>query len=463
MSGSKESYVRIPAREERRLREQESKLRVVQSDLPKRLADIRTSTMAEVSRQTARIDRRLDQIQATTNSLRSDLAQLERDSQRRLREGLQAARNEYTSLVHEERADRLRHEAHMRQEYTSLVAQERAERERQISELQSRVTQIEDREEGLQRRAAAWLQDLRVLQQSVDELPHERFSRGSMARINGQIEQAEMNLRDGASQAALSQAQAAYFQLIELRSEVLFKEQEFEMAYAQAVEAVRSLLEEVAQNRQGVIPTERPGESDIEVDIDFWSRGSLSRMQDRLREIERTLEKDRSTLTLGQVRQWEEEAASLRPQLVEAVEAARMAIINSQACFNVAEIIADVMEEQGYSVEQGTYEGEDQREAYAIKMRNRGGDEFVSIITPSAEQELAYSTQMNFYDRSQDEAMRQSFAQAVYEGLNNRGLEASPPRETLPIHQENEQVRNLEQFRQRQPQRHEGTVTRNRV
>ena len=461
MSGSKESYVRIPAREERRLREQESKLRIVQSDLPKRLADIRASTMAEVKRQTARIDGRVDQIQATTNRLQSDLAQLERDSQRRLREGLQAARNEYTSLVSKERTERLRHEAQMRQEYNTLVAEERAERERQIGELQSRVTQIEDREEGLHRRAAAWLQDLRIMQQSVDELPHHRFSPGSMARINSQIEQAEMNLRDGASQAALTQAQAAYFQLIELRAEVLFREQEFEVAYAQAVEAVRTLLEEVAQNRQGVIPGERSGQSDIAVDIDFWSRGSLSRMQDRLRELETSLQKDRSTLTLDQVRQLEGEAASLKPQLVEAVEAARMSIINSQACFNVAEIIADVMEEQGYSVEQGTYEGEDQREAYAIKMRNRGGDEFVSIITPSAEQELAYSTQMNFYDRSQDEAMRQSFAQAVYEGLNNRGLQASPPRETLPMHEQNEPARNLEQFRQRKPQRRERTATRN--
>jgi hypothetical protein len=456
MSGRKETYVSIPEREARRLREQEAKLRIVQSDLPKRLADIRASTMAEVNRQTARIDRRLDQIQTTTNRLQSDLAQLERDSQRRLREGLQAARNEYTTLVNEERADRLKHEAQMRQEYTSLVAQERAERERQINELQSRVTQIEDQERGLQRRASAWLQDLRVLQESVDELPHLRFSPGTMARINEQIKQAEMNLRAGASQTALSQAQAAYFQLIDLRSEVLFKEQEFEVAYAQALEAVRSLLEEVAQNRHGVIPADQSGESDIEVDIDFWSRGSLSRIQERLREVERILEKDCSTLTLDQVGQLEEEAASLRPQLVTAVEAARLAIINSQACYNVAEIIAGVMEEQGYSVELGTYEGEDQREAYAIKMRNLGGDEFVSIVTPSPEQELAYSTEMNFYDRNQDETMRQSFAQAVYEGLNNHGLQASPPRETLPLRAENEQVRNLEQFQQRKPQRREG-------
>lgn len=460
MSGRKETYVSIPSSEARRFREQAEKLRIVQNDLPQRLADIRASTLAEVRRQTARIDVRLDQMQATTNRLQSDLVELERDSQRRLRAGLDAARHEYTTLISEERAERLEHEARMRQEYNSLIAQERAERERQISELQSRVGQIEGREERLQQRAAAWLQDLRILQESVDELPHLRFSPGSMARINGHIEQAEQNLRNEASQAALSQAQAAYFQLIELRSEVLFKEQEFETAYARAVEAVRLLLEEVAQNRQGVVPGDQAEQPDIQVDIDFWSRGHLSRIQDRLREIEKTLETDRSTLTLDQVRQLEEEAASLKPQLVATVEEARLAIINSQACFNVAEIIADVMEEQGYSVEQGTYEGEDQREAYAIKMRNLGGDEFVSIITPSSDQELGYSTEMNFYDRNQDETMRQSFAQAVYEGLNHHGLQASVPQETLGIHENNEQARDLEQFQQRKPQRRERMAAR---
>lgn len=461
MSGRKETYVTIPDREARRLREQEAKLRIVQSDLPQRLADIRESTLAEVRRQSARIDQRLDQVQEATNRLQSDLADLERESQRRLREGLAAARTEYTNLVSQERLERLQHEAQMRQEYNSLIAQERAEREKQINQLQSRVGQIEDREDRLQQRAAAWLQDLRILQESVDKLPHQRFAPGSMARINGHIDQAELNLRNEASQAALGQAQNAYFELIELRSEVLFREQEFEVAYLHALERVRSLIEEVEQNRQGVIPSDQSEQQDIEVDVDFWSRGRLSRIKDRLREIEQSLEKDKETLTLDQVTQKEEEAASLRPQLVEAVEAARLGIINSQACYNVAEIIAEVMEEQGYSVEQGTYEGEDQREAYAIKLRNLGGDEFVSIVTPSAEQELAYSTEMNFFDRNQDETMRQSFAQAVYEGLNHRGLQASPPRETLGVHEDNEQVRNLEQFQQRRPQRRERTATHN--
>jgi hypothetical protein len=451
MSGRKETYVSIPEREAQRLREQDAKLRTIQSDLPERLAAIRAGTLEEARRQSARMDQRWQEFRESTAQLQSDLATLERNSQQRLRAGLEGARAEYTNMVTQERSERLRQAAQMRQEYTSLVDRERAERQQQIGELQSRLGHMENREERLQQMAVAWLQDLRILRDTVDALPHQRFSPGSMNRIEGHIEQADLNVGNGASQAALGQAQSAYFQLVELRADVLYREQEFESEYLRALEDVRLLIEEVQQNREAVIPGDGADTNDIEVDVDFWSRGGLSRILNRLRDIEGRLESEKPALSLEQVRQMEEEAAALRPKLPEAVEAARLAIINSQACYNVAEIVADVMEDQGYSVEQGTYEGEDQRAAYAVKMRNVGGDEFVTVITPSDEQELAYSTQMNFYDRNQDETMRQSFAQAVYEGLNRRGLQASPPRETMGIQEENEEARDLEKFRQRKP------------
>jgi len=457
MSGQKETYVSMRDSEARHLREQAARLRTVQSDLPERLDRIRADTMAEVNRQSARMDQRWQQFRATADKLRSDLATLERQSQRRLQEGLAQARREYTELFAEERAERIRREEQMREEYHSLVDHERAERRRQIGELQSRVGQIENREEALRQMAEAWLQDLGSLRDDVGRLPHRRFSPGSMERLEGLIRQATINLRDGASQVALGQAQAVYSDLVELRAEVLYKEQQFEAAYMQALEAVKSLLEEVRANRVAALAEDEAAaggveKADVEVDVDFWSRGRLSQISERLKEIESSLEGGKETLSLEQVRQLEDEAEVLRPRLPEAVEAARLTIINSQACYNVAEAVAEVMEEQGYSVEAGAYEGEDQRGAYAVKMRNLGGDEFVTIVTPSQEQELAYSTQMNFYDRSQDEAMRQTFAQAVYQGLNQAGLQATPPRETVAMGEPNEGARDLEEFRRRKPQ-----------
>lgn len=449
MSGEKVTYVRIEEREARRLREMETHFRAVQRDLPERLNRIRATAAEEVARQDRRIQERWREFQQTADKLRSDLSTLDRENQRRLREGLARARAEYTEMVAGERAERQAQAAQMRQEYTSLIERERAERERQVEELRSRVGRIEEKEGALQRMAEEWLQDLRALREEVGRLPHQRFAPGRMERLDGMLAQGEINLRNGASQAALVNAQGAYFNLVELRAEVLYKEQEFEAEYLRALAAVRSLIEEVRAHREGVVPGDGVEEKDIEVDVDYWSRGALSRLTDQLGGIESRLEAEKETLTVEQVRRLEEEASAIRQQLPEVVEAAKLTIINSQACYNVAQAVASVMEEQGYQVETGTYECEDERGAYGIKMRNRGGDEFVTIITPSQERELAYSTRMNFYDRSQDEAMRHAFANAVYEGLNEAGLQATPPQATLEVGQQNEEVRDLEQFRQR--------------
>lgn len=451
MSGEKVTYVRMEEREARRLREQETHFRAVQRDLPERLNQIRAATAQQIERQNQRIEERWREFERTAGRLRSDLSALERDSRRRLREGLARARAEYTGLVAAERSERQEQAAQMRREYTSLVEQERAERERQVEALRSRLGRIEDREAALQQMAEAWLEDMRALREEVGRLPHQRFAPGRIELLDGLISRGEINLRNGASQAALVNAQDAYSNLVELRAEVLYREQQFEAEYLRALAAVRSLIEEVRAHREGVVPGDETS-PDIEVDVDYWSRGALSRLTDGLRAVEARLEAERETLTVEQVRQLDEEAAALRQRLPEVVESAKLTIINSQVCYNVAQAVVAVMEEQGYRVEMGTYEGEDQRGAYGVKMRNRGGDEFVTIITPSQERELAYSTQMNFYDRSQDEAMRQSFANAVYQGLTEAGLQATPPQPTLDVGQENAEARDLERFRERRRQ-----------
>ena len=452
MSGRKETYVTIAEREARRLREMETNFRAVQRDLPERLRQIRAEAAAEAARQNTRIEQRLQQFQATTDKLGNDIATLERQSQQRLRQGLARARAEYTGMIAEERAERIAEAAQMREEYTSLIEQERAERQQQVAELRERVGRVESREAGLQQLAEEWLQNMRILRDEVEGLPHRRFAPGRMERIDGMIQQGALNISNGATQTSLGNAQEAYFELVELRAEVLYREQEFEAEYLRALENVRALIEEVRAHRQAVVLGDSEETRDIEMDVDYWSRGRLAQLTEPLLKIEARLAAEKETLRLEQVRQLEEDAAALRRQLPEAVEAARRTIINSQACQNVAQAVVEVMEVQGYTVEEGVYEGNDERGAYAVKMRNLGGDEFVTIITPSQEQELAYNTEMNFYDHSEDEATRQRFANAVYEGLNEMGLQATAPKETLAVGQQNEEARDLEQFRRRQTQ-----------
>lgn len=447
MSGSKATYVTMEQRRAQRLLEMETHFRAVQRDLPERLQQLRQEMQTELGSQRRRMDQRWREMKAVTNNLSKEIAAAERRNQENLQKGLEQVRMQTDAAIASERADRLRQAAEMRKEYYSLVNEERTERQRQFSQLQDQVNRIEDREQSRHQMAEAWLQDLRKLQVAVAALPHARFGPGRMARLVAMIDQGESNLKLGASQAALVNAQNCYLDLIELRAEVLYQEQIFEQAFLEATTAVKALLAEVNAHQTATAHPGTPDEFNFEVD--YWSKGRLSQVSNDLKTLEQKLASEKETLSLDQVQALALGVEKHRGELLAAVESAKIAIVNGQACYNVSQIVENVLEEQGFKVADGVYEGDDQRAAYALKMTNRNGDEVVTIVTPSPNRELEYKLEMNFFDRSQDEAVRRTFATAVYTGLQKAGLQASPLASVRGVDEPNEAVRDFERFRER--------------
>lgn len=447
MSGSKATYVTMERRKAQRLLEMETHFRAVQKDLPDRLRLLKQEMQSELGALKRRMDQRWRAMEAVTRNLSSEIAEVERRNQERLQKGLDNLRKQTDAAVASERADRLQQAEQMRKEYYSLVSEERAERQRQFTKLQDRVNRIEGREQDLRQMAEALLQDLRKLQLEVDKLPHARFAPGRMARLTAMIDQGEGNLKRGASQAALVNAQNCYLDLIELRADVLYQEQMFEQAYLEATEAVKGLLAEVNAHQTATAYANTPKE--FEFEVDYWSQGKLSQVSDSLKSLEQRLASEKETLSIGEVQSLSVEVVRFREQLMAAVETAKIAIINGQACYNVSQIVEGVLEEQGFSVADGVYEGEDLRASYALKMTNRSGDEVVTIVTPSPDRELEYKLEMNFFDRSRDEAMRRTFATAVYDGLQKAGLQAGPLSSVRGVDEPNEAVRDFDKFRER--------------
>ncbi|MDQ3799320.1 MAG: hypothetical protein M3384_07720 [Acidobacteriota bacterium] len=447
MSGQKTSYVRIEEREARRLREMETHFRAVQRDLPETMRQLKNEMQSQLERQRERTDAKLKDFEQATNNLKSDLAEAERRQQKSLRNGLRKVQQQMSEQIGAERDAREQQARAMQTEYRALVAEERSERQRQMRAIEDRLTNIENREQKLTQMASGWLDDLRIVMAEVGKLQHERFAPGKWQRISMRVEQAEDNLRQGASEAALGGAQNCYLDLIELRAEVLYQEQLFEQAFMQALQAVKSLLAEVEAHQEATVYPQ--GENEFNFKVNFWSGGKLEQVSGGLNAIERRLESEKETLSIEQVQALEKDADALRAKMLEAVETAKIAIINSQACYNVSQVVEEILAQQGYEVADGVYEGEDQRGAYGLKMKNRGGDEVVTLITPSAERELEYQMQMNFFDRSQDEPMRQNFVKAVQNGLNEAGLQSLPSQTTRDVGEPDEAVRDFESFRRR--------------
>ncbi|MEZ4524904.1 MAG: hypothetical protein R2941_03175 [Desulfobacterales bacterium] len=66
----------------------------------------------------------------------------------------------------------------------------------------------------------------------------------------------------------------------------------------------------------------------------------------------------------------------------EIVEHARQNILASQLRSNIAELAAGAFQREGFAVEDAAYEGNDERNAYVVKMKNRAGSEVVTVISP---------------------------------------------------------------------------------
>jgi len=97
MSRGKERYVSVEERELRRLREQESRRRSVQQDLPDRLNRVREEARREMQQRLAPLEKRARQQEKETQRLRSNIGDLERSTQQRL----QQQRQEFQKSVRE--------------------------------------------------------------------------------------------------------------------------------------------------------------------------------------------------------------------------------------------------------------------------------------------------------------------------------------------------------------------------
>jgi hypothetical protein len=79
-----------------------------------------------------------------------------------------------------------------------------------------------------------------------------------------------------------------------------------------------------------------------------------------------------------------EKAIPEAKQAVEdAVFHARLAILNSQLRINIADLVIEALQKQGYVLQQAEYAGSDQRMAYSAKVRNLEGNEIVIQVYPS--------------------------------------------------------------------------------
>ena len=458
MSGEKCKYVRVEEQELRRLREQESRLRSVQNDLPERLNAVREQARQEFQQRLAPLENRARQQEQETQKLKSGLKDLEKQTQKRLQrqreefqtavkesesrqkqalqretnrlesamaQGFESQRREYLQITQQQRQEYIQLLEHQDTKFTQLIDEERQARQEQIKQV---VANIQEERERKAQLATDMLADVETVWEQINrDYQHERFAPGKLADLRRGLEMARSNIQSGVNEAAIANAQQTYLDLADLRLELEQKEQEWQLLYNSAWEDLRSLIAEVQANRECEIEVGKDSETEkFKFEVDYWVDGRLSKYEEQLAELESRLKAGELTLSTEQVIQLGAEITALQPTLGEIVEQAKLAILGSQLRAEIADRVVEVLDSLGYTLvnsDDAVYEGDDERNAYVVKVKNIAGDEVVTVISPEKEFGTNSVSINSFSQTLVDETATQENAKAIFDSLEQEKVQ----------------------------------------
>jgi P pilus assembly protein, porin PapC len=190
----------------------------------------------------------------------------------------------------------------------------------------------------------------------------------------------------------------------------------------------------------------------FKLEVDYWVNGRLSEYEQQLNQLESELKAGESKLTTEQVQELGEQIIALQPILGEIVEQAKLTILGSQLRVEIADKVVGALESLGYTLvdseSDAVYEGNDQRNAFVVKVKNIAGDEVVTVISPEKEFG-ANSVSINTFSQTLvDETATRQNAKAIFDALEEEGVQGDG--EPVCNQKAQQEYQNLEEVKRRQ-------------
>jgi hypothetical protein len=419
MSGRKR--ILVDETEWYRLKKQAGRLRDLNKEIPKLITDVRRQTEADLERVFDTLEGRQRIVEQTVTNLSEQTRTLAAETNRRLEEHARRT------------AETIRANASgLRRETRELLAAQDTALRSEIDRVRGEITGLVDDRSRASEAAGAWLNDARVIRGLISEtLPHQRYAPGRLDALDRRLDTAAADVADGRYDAALSLLQGLYHDLTDLRVEVELRDRQWRVAQTMTIEALVFVRESI--DYQAVRPVEDDrGEPlhGVTLDVDHWSRGELSRLRSDVTELEQQVRDEAEPVDLEELRVISEtRVPEFESRLAQVVERAGMRQLASQIRVNLADLIAQTLDQEaGYQLIDGTYAGEDQREAFFAKLSHPNGSEIVVDVESAAEDSGATLVRLHSFDHDvQAEADRTARARAINRSLRAQGIPAQDP------------------------------------
>lgn len=290
-------------------------------------------------------------------------------------------------------------EAAMRQNNQRLEGEMHELEGRMNSELQSvheRLDSIESavqttarNNEALLETAHEYERDTQMLLEDIQtNYRVELLCPGRLKPVLAARDSAEREIRDASNLAensatARREARAAFEDAHRLYQDVVRAEHEWQLRF----EATRQIMDATTGQLEESRTVELPDEPNAVVDVDCWTAGDLSAIEIRMEALEGQL-KEPNDLALSDLDGIQSACLQISREIVDAANFAVVAFDTSQDRGEIAQDIADQLGGMGFSIMGHGYQGNDQRAAHRLHLRNkRTGFEIVFTQTPVVQED----------------------------------------------------------------------------
>ena len=169
-----------------------------------------------------------------------------------------------------------------------------------------------------------------------------------------------------------------------------------------------------------------------QIDVNYWVEGRLNIFK---KNIEKLVEEfhENEFMSLDKIVGYSHQIDELSSQLLDLVTEARVAVLASQLRFNVAQIVVQSLEAQGFFLEQANYEKDDYRETFVARTCNYAGNEVVVSIDPDPG--LDEGGKINIQSLDANQITEYELHQRNYEIFNailENGIEVGEIKEAKP-------------------------------
>jgi hypothetical protein len=386
MSGHKKATVTLSEDEYRRLHDAEMQFRFMKRKLPEMIQVERDENLALIHDNLNRMEERQENYKEIVNQLDDQLRTIEMETADALVEQhnrMEAAFDELNDDLLIKTENVLSEQARI---FEEMLIEEHNQRQAQLMEIEGQMLDLSQKEQMKADYVIHWLEQCLVLSNFIkDHYAYKKFSPGTLEKIEQNLYMAQENLEYDSSEAALVIAQTAYVQLSELRLVLERQQSSWQILHQTCLLTARRFLDDI-ENCQNLPALDLDGnELPENIDIDYWSGRKLSRLAEHGRNIIQQLEKDKRLLDHAALNTLlHETIPGMQQALDKAVFEARWSALNSQIRINIADLVIQALEQQGFTLQNALYNNHDLRKAFTAQVQNYQGNEVVIQVNPIA-------------------------------------------------------------------------------